>query len=88
MSTQYFESVIYHNEVVVIYRCSENNLGIDTLKRKFIRCKTMKMYLYSLQPSSPFTFLRFNDFQFYVIIILFIFTFYFIVNALFVLICD
>ena len=52
---KYFEAGICrykNNEGMVIYGYTENNLWIDTSKRKFIRCKTMKTYLTSLQTSS------------------------------------
>ena len=52
---KYFEAVIYwykNNEGMVIYGYTKNNLWIDTLKRKLIRCKTMKTYLILLQTNS------------------------------------
>ena len=39
---------------MVIFRYTKNKLWINTLKRKFIRCKTMKMYWNSRQASSSY----------------------------------
>ena len=55
---KYFEAVIYwckkqQSVVIFIYRIEY--LWIDTNKREFIQCKTMKCRLYSLQYISLFT---------------------------------
>ena len=48
---KYFEVVVYQYKVLWYNIQGENNLWIDTLKCKFIQCKTMKNKLCSRQTS-------------------------------------
>ena len=55
---KYSEAVIYqyrNNEGMVIYRYTKKNLWVDTLARKFIDAKPMKMYLNSRHTNSVFS---------------------------------